>query len=252
MRYILLVILLLFSGCTASKSGVKKIFQTDDSSYIQKDYEAIVKLILEYKRKLDKRNPSAYNKQFSLQYVNDIKLSKNIIFTNSHNKKLINYVDYLNYAFDINVDVKYRSDYLIVGLYKLIYDIYLMKKKHKFISYEYDLKKLQNGYKNLQILQWKIANAKGKDGKYLFYTWQQNWQIELLNQYNKNGYIDYAGIKDLLYIKNKKESLFDVSNNSYKMTLGKIIFHLENSINILDMTPEEVTKEILKSSMFIL
>ncbi len=253
MKYILIAILVLFTGCTSSSIGVKKIFQTDDSSYLQTNYSNIVKLILKYKVKLDKRNPSAYNKQLNNQLIQAIKSSQNhIVLYTQENKVLTNYVDYFNYAFDTSKNIKNRNDYLIVGLYKLVHDIYLMDKNHKFTSYEYDLKKLQKGHKNLQILRWKINNTKDENGKYLFYTWQQNWQIELENSYNKNKYIDYANIKNLVYIKNKKESVLNHSNISFDMVLNKIIFNLENSISILDMTSEELTKEILKSAMFII
>ena len=253
MKYILIAILVLFTGCTSSGIGVKKIFQTDDSSYLQTNYSNIVKLILKYKVKLDKRNPSAYNKQLNNQLIQAIKSSQNhIVLYTQENKVLTNYVDYFNYAFDTSKNIKNRNDYLIVGLYKLVHDIYLMDKNHKFTSYEYDLKKLQKGHKNLQILRWKINNTKDENGKYLFYTWQQNWQIELENSYNKNKYIDYANIKNLVYIKNKKESVLNHSNISFDMVLNKIIFNLENSISILDMTSEELTKEILKSAMFII
>ena len=253
MKYILIAMLILFTGCTSSSSGVKKIFQTDDSSYLQTNYSNIVELILQYKVKLDKRNPSAYNKQLNNQLIRAMKSSQNNLVLYTQEKKVLtNYVDYFNYAFDTTKDIKNRNDYLIVGLYKLVHDIYLMNKNHKFTSYEYDLKKLQKGHKNLQILRWKINNSKDKNGKYLFYTWQQNWQIELENNYNKDKYIDYENIKNLVYIKNKKESLFNPSNGSFNMVLNKIIFNLENSISILDMTSEELTKEILKSAMFII
>jgi len=253
MKYILIAMLILFTGCTSSTSGVKKIFQTDDSSYLQTNYSNIIKLILKYKVKLDKRNPSAYNKQLNNQLIRAMKSSQNnIVLYTQDNKVLTNYVDYFNYAFDTSKNIKNRNDYLIVGLYKLVHDIYLMNKNHKFTSYEYDLKKLQKGHKNLQILRWKINNSKSKNGKYLFYTWQQNWQIELQNSYNKDKYIDYENIKNLVYIKNKKESIFNHSNSSFDMVLNKIIFNLENSISILDMTSEELTKEILKSAMFII
>ena len=253
MKYILIAMLILFTGCSSSSSGVKTIFQTDDSSYLQTNYSNIIKLILQYKTKLDKRNPSAYNKQLSYQLRLNIKSSKNKIVLYTQDKRALNsYVDYFNYAFDTKKDIKNRNDYLIVGLYKLVYDVYLMKKDHKFTSYEYDLKRLEKGHKNLQILKWKINHTKDKNGRYLFYTWQQNWQIELLDKYNKNNYIDYANIKNLVYIKNKKESLFNSSNSSFDVVLNKIIFNLENSISILDMTSEELTKEILKSAMFII
>jgi len=248
----LIIVLILFTGCVPS-NGVKKIFQTDDSSYLKIHYTNIKELILQYKVKLDKRNPNAYNKQLNKQLVDAINLSKNnIVLYTQDRTTLINYVDYFNYAFDTTRDIKNRNDYLIVGLYKMIYDMYIMSKKHKFISYEYDIKQIQKGYKNLQILKWKINNTKDKNGKYLFYTWQLNWQIELENNYIKNGCIDYKNIKNLRYIKNHKESLFDKSNDSFNMLINKIIFNLESSISILDMTTEKLTKEILKGAIFIL
>ena len=253
MKYIIVLVLVFFNGCSQKNSSAKKIFQTDDSSYLQSNYVNTTKLILKYKLKLDKRNPNAYNKQFKKQLLKTIKLSQNNLFLYTKNhKKLIHYVDYFNYAFKKDLNINNRNDYLILGLYKLIYDIYLMNKDHKFTSYEYDLNRMKKGYINLQILRWKINNSKDQNGKYLFYTWQKNWQIELLNKYNKNKYIDYENIKNLIYVKNKKESIFDSSNGSFNMILNKIIFNLENSISILDMTSEELTKEILKGAMFIL
>lgn len=253
MKYLLLITIFLFSGCSVNSVEVKKIFQTDDSTYIQHNYNDIVKLILEYKIKLDKRNPNNYNKNLSLYIINSIKSSEDSIIMYTKDKRILkNHIDYFNYTFSSNIDIDFRNDYLIIGLYKLFHDAFTMKESYKFSSYGYDLTKIQKLYKNLQILQWKIKHNKDSNGNYLFNTWQLNWQIKLLNQYNKSKNIEYEEIKNFNYIKNKTESIFDSSNNSFEKLLDKMIFHVENSIYLLDMTPESLTTEILKTAIFIL
>ncbi len=255
-KYVYITVLIigfLFNGCTGNPSEVQKIFQTDDTAHIQSDYHKSIKLILEYKKKLDKKNPNGYNKRFSYHLIENIQSSRDhIILHTSKGKVLKHYVEYFNYAFDTTNYVQYRNDYLIIGMYKLIHSIYMMEKQHKFISYEYDVDRLKNGYRNLQTLHWKISYNKYPNGNYIFNTWQKEWQIELLKQYNIKKLLDYRQIQKLPTIENSKESIFNPSDCTFSKLLNKIIYNVENSIGIIDLTPEELTKEVLSSAMFIL
>ncbi len=250
---IVLIIGFIFNGCTGNPSEVQKIFQTDDTAHIQSNYHKSIKLLLEYKKQLDKKNPNSYNKRFSQHLIENIKSSRDhIVLHTSTGKVLRHYVEYFKYAFDTTSYVQYRNDYLIIGMYKLIHSIYVMEKQHKFLAYEYDIVRLKNGYKNLQTLHWKIRHSKDTKGNYIFHTWQKNWQIELLTKYNIKSSLDYRQIKDLTSIKNSSESIFNSSDCYFSKTLNKIIYNVENSIGIIDLTPEELTKEVLRSAMFIL
>ena len=252
MKYILLVLYIIFSGCSLNQTSVQKVFQTNNAQSLNSNYSEITKLIIKYKIKLDKRNPKSFNKDISSKIIKNIKNSTSIVINISKTEELESYTDYLSYAFDINSNAKYISDYLIVGLYKGVYDAYMMNSKHKITAFDYDIIKLKKLYKNLQIMQWKIKHAKNIDKNYLFLTWQLNWQVELLNIYNKKNYIDYKDIARLEYIKNKKETIFDSSNNSFEVTMHQILEHIKNSIETLGEEPETLTLKALTSAIFLL
>ena len=86
--------------------------------------------------------------------------------------------DYFDIAF-LDKNIKYRNDYLILGLYYMVYDSFSIKKGHKFAALSFDVNRLQKLYKNLQILKWKLKSSKNSKGNYYFVTWQNNWQLEL-------------------------------------------------------------------------
>ncbi len=248
----LILLLVLFQGCSGKKQAYHSIFKTKDSNNVENNYQQSVKLILEYKEKLNKRNPRAYNKELSTTITDHLKHSEDILYLYTKKTKFTTYSEYLNFAFNTDIDVKNRNDYLILGLYTLIHSAYSINKNHKFTALEYNREEIQKAYKNLRILQWKIKYAKDKNGNYLFLTWQNNWQIELLNRYNKTKIIDYASIKDLKYIKNGTESLFDNSNSSYELIIDKILFYLEDSVSKTDMNAGEVFVDVIKvTTMFI-
>ena len=252
MRYILLFLLILFSGCSVNQTTVQGAFQTNSAQSLNKYYSEIIKLIIKYKTKLDKRNPKSYNKDISLKIIENIKDSTSIVINVPDKRSLKSYTDYLNYAFDVDTNAKDRSDYLIVGLYKGVYEAYAMNTRHKITAFDYNITKLQKLYKNIQIMQWKIKHSKDNNKNYLFLTWQLNWQVELLNIYNKNEYIDYENIPRLEYIKNKKETIFDSSNNSFEITINQILLNIQDSIKTLGEEPEILTLKALTSAIFLL
>jgi len=250
---LLLAILLIFSflGCSGKKPNNYNVFKTKDANNVENDYIQSLSLVLKYKYKLDKRNPSCYNKKVSKRIVEHIKASEDIIYLYNKNTKLTKYQDYLNLAFNTEKKIKHRNDYLILGLYKLLYSAY-SAENFKVTALGYNMEEIKKAHKNLQILQWKIKHTKDKDGKYLFLTWQNNWQIELLKKYHKTNKIDYNGIKNLHYIKNGRESIFDPSNTSYELIIDKILFLLEDSVSKTDMNAGELFVEVVKAStMFI-
>ena len=55
---------------------------------------------------------------------------------------------------------------------------------------QYDIEKLQEANKMMQIIQYRIQTAKDIDGNYLFITWQRPWQIEVLKKINSNKEVD--------------------------------------------------------------
>ena len=252
MKYLIILLLLFFSGCSTDQDKIQTMFQTDSAAQIKVNFHEIRKLIIKYKEKLDKRNPSRYNKENLKPILNDLQSSTNSVnlYSKKH-KTLKNHVDYLKYAFKKDGSVHYRNDYLILGLYKMAYEAFLMEKKHKLTALSYDIKKLQKCYKNLKILQWKIKSDKDKKGDYLFLTWQNNWQVELLKRQNE-GKSDYKELKELSYIKSGKESLLDPSNMSFEVLTAKMLLYIENSIKLLGTEPDNISLEALKSLVFLI
>lgn len=252
MKYLLIVLVFVFTGCTNVQEKIKNTIQTENAKHIKNNYKAAVELLLEYKVKLDKRNPKAYSSQLNNLLQKNIRNSTDEInlYVDS-SIPLKKYQDYLNYAFDKNTAVKYRNDYLAIGIYKMFYEAYNMNSKYKLTALSYDVKKLQKAYKNLQILQWKIKTNKDFNNRYLFLTWQNNWQIELEKQLSSKK-IDDIKLGDLNYIKTKQESLLDSSNNSFEVITSKMLLYLANSIKLLDAEPEELGIEAMMSILFIL
>lgn len=248
MKFFLVVIFILLftSGCTPKKESVENFFQTQSAVTIKKDYQKIIKYLINFKDKLDKRNPNLYNQDFSHTIYNQMSNYKNNLYLKYNNKRLYNYQEYLNIAFS-NQRIQNRSDFLILGMFKAIYEAYDLSTEHKFIAYSYNQEKLQKLHYNLQVLRWKIRFAKDIDGNYLFLTWQNNWQIELENLLKTNDHVTYEDIRDLPSIKDKQESVFDSSNMSYQVILSQMISCVENSLTYLGVDATELSLEALKT-----
>ncbi len=246
-RYISLIyILLFFSGCLAQKELISNTFQTNAATSIQNDYKSINKHIIEFKKKLDKRNPYLYDKKLSKSIYSLISKLENNFLLKYKNNTLDNYKDYLQIAFSKDY-IPCRNDYLILGLYYLVYDLYDIEDSHKVIALEYDKNKLHKLYKNLQVIKWKIKVNRDFKGNYLFKTWQNNWQLELDKKIQHLNDISYSELKDLKYIKDEKESLLDPSNFSFEILLTQMIDNVSNSLRALGEEPRNLTIGTIKS-----
>lgn len=199
MRYLLyLLIFSLLYGCTTSSSRVGEFLQTNGAKLIQRDYTNMRELLVSLKKKLDARNPNAFNKQQDFYIIKEIEENTNTIFYPYKGKYLKNYDEYLKVAFSKETDISYRNDFLILGLYKLLYATYQQEDFHHLTSLNYDAKEFQTLYYYLKVVNWKLKTDKDKQNRYLFLTWQKNWQIELAKEKNKP-------IKELYSIKTKKK-----------------------------------------------
>jgi hypothetical protein len=251
-KYILPILLILFlTGCANSQNRVQEIFQTDNATQIKHDYLNITSLLLEFKKKLDIRNPNNYEKRMS-HYINkDIKNSTNEIYLKYKDKYIKSYMDYLKTAFSTK-PVKNRNDYLIIGLYKLIYEAYEIDKNHRFTTLNYNKDKLKELYYSLMVINWEIKTKRDQEGDYLFLTWQNNWQIELDKRLRKKEQLSIKLINDLAYIKNKKETLLSKSNCNFEILISKMLYHIKNSLKIIGDEPLDISIDTAKSLIFFL
>ncbi|AXX91635.1 hypothetical protein CPU12_04635 [Malaciobacter molluscorum LMG 25693] len=237
----------LFSGCN-NYNKVNQLFQTQRAVSISQDYKDILNLVIKYKNKLDKRNPKHYNKDFKSAIFKQIELiEKNITLKDTNDNRLANYKQYLDLAFN-KKGIKYRNDYLILGLYYMIYDAYSLEKIHKFTAFNYDNDKLTKLYKNLYILRWKIRTAKDINGNYLFLTWQNNWQIEYMNKKIN----DLNDIRKLNSIISKQENLMSHSNFSFEIILSMMINRVESTLRNIGTEPSDIAIDTITSLVFLI
>lgn len=249
MKQLLLIFLILtfFQGCITQKT-VQKTFQTKNAYTLDYLNEKIIDLILEYKVKLDKRNPNGFNPQKKdfLSAVIEKKVTPREFKLLGY-KQFDNPSLYLQYAFDDNA--QYRNDYLIIGLYAMIYEAYNMHSLHKLTAFDYNLEKLQTLYKNLQILQWKIKTAKDSNNKYLFLTWQNNWQIELNSKTRLSTKL--KDLKNLHHINTKEESLLDMSNSSFELITNQMLTYTDLAIHYRGGEAMELSLDMLTSFLML-
>ena len=248
MQSVFLVLLVVFlQGCAFNTSSLKSVIQTNSASQIEEYKVEILKSLINYKNKLDLRNPSAFNKDIKDHILHQITSNQNYIHIIQDGKRLETYDDYFYYAF-LDKEVNNRNDFLIIGLYKLIFKAYAMEREHQFVSFSYDKEEMQKLHKYLQIIRWKIKTARDDKGQYLFNTWQNNWQIELEKKYEG----DYNIINDLEYIRLEKESVYDYSNFSFEIVLSKIIVNVEHTLKKINVEPFEMGFSTIKSFIFVL
>jgi len=243
------ILLLFFSACASSQKAVKEVIQTNATSIIESDYEKIRKQIIEFKTKLDKRNPKSYDKNLSDRIYSLLKSSNGDFLLKYNNIVLDNYRDYLQLAFSKN-EVPIRNDYLVLGLYYLVNNAYEVNNDYKITALQFDVKKLQDLYKNLQLIKWKIKVDRDMNGDYLFLTWQNNWQIEMEQKYKDKPYT-YEDIQNLEFIKNKRETIYSHSNFSFEVILTQMLDYTANSIRVLGEEPKELGLSALKMFIFI-
>lgn len=254
LKYLAVVIfsISLFSGCTSIKQEkLGEVFQSNNAIEIKNDYKEISKFIINFKEKLDKRNPNAYSKDLAPAIYTQIDKLENTIELKYNNNSISSYKGYLQIAFSKD-DIKNRNDYLILGLYKMMYEAYNINDSMKLTAFAYSEEKLQIAYKNLQVLTWKLKVDKDLNGDYLFLTWQNNWQIELEKKVNKGLNPSWEDIQNLEHIKNGKESIFTYSNFSYENLLNTISYRVNMSLKRLGVEPTEMGVQAIKSLFIFL
>ena len=249
--FYLLLTLFLFVGCASSQNKVEEFFQTDNATNLKKDYVAIINILQKYKIKLDKRNPQNYDKQLSYRIYDELKNSTNALFLKEDGKYIDNFQDYLKLAFSTQ-DIKNRNDYLILGLYKQIYQAYDKNKGSKITAFGYDSKKLKALYYTLSVVNWKIQDKRNENGEYLYLTWQNNWQVELHKRLLNGEKPSWKLLQDLDYIKNKKETLFSSSNMNFEALMREMLYRVKNSLELLGQEPLDVSLEAMKSLILFL
>jgi hypothetical protein len=228
---------------------LERFLQTNAANSIKKDYVDITKQLLLFKEKLDLRNPKAYDKTLSPKLYSQIDNLTDEITLPFFNTPVNNYKEYLQIAFS-KTNIQNRNDFLILGLYKHIYDAYDIAKGHQLTAFSYDEHKLQTLYQNLQILKWKITTNKDIDENYLFLTWQNNWQIELQKRLKNGENITFEDLQELKFIQEGKETLFSKSNSSFEILLTNMTNRVKSSLETLGVEPVDVGLDALKT-MFI-
>ena len=133
----------------------------------------------------------------------------------------------------------------------MFYSAYKMDTKYKMFALSYNLDDLQKAYKNLQVIQWKIKHDKNMKNKYLFLTWQNNWQIELADKL-QHSKLDNVFLSQLVNISSNNESLLDPSNSSFEIITSKMLLYMENSIKKLHAEPENLSTEAILSFIFLI
>lgn len=249
---LVLITIVLFSGCISiKKENLGEVFQSNGAIEIKKDYKKISKLVIKLKEKLDKRNPRAYDENMASKIYSQIDNLENNIDLKFKNSTVNSYKNYLQIAFSKD-DIKNRNDYLILGLYKQIYDAYDMSSSYKMTAFSYDNEKLQRLYHNLQILSWKIKVEKDLNDNYLFLTWQNNWQIELEKKVKRGLKPTWKDFENLAYIKSGEENIFGYSNFSFEHTILHMKNRVEMTLERLGVEPTEMSINAIKSLFIFL
>ena len=235
-----------FSACSTKEdtSFVQSIFQTNGAAAVRIHTDALRESLLKYKLKLDKRNPVYHSKKDSKDIEEEIKHSAGkVTLELLKNKKDASYKDYLNIAFSEGY-VKHRNDYLIMGIYKLLYWAYTIDRSHTITTIQYDVEKIQEANKMMQIIQYRIQTATDKDRNYLFITWQRPWQIEVLKKINKNQEVDLG--------KYTNRQLLYHSNMNFQVISSGMIFTLQETLRYLGAEATNLSAQAIKSVLMFL
>lgn len=252
-KYFLYFMLLwCLSGCTFRQEKVNEVLQSHGATQMHRDYQHIIELLTTYKEKLDARNPSSYSKGQQNYIYHELKYSKNTIRIKQNTTYLKTYDDYLRIAFDKNTNILDRNDYLIIGLYKLIWDTYEVDKGHQITTLSYHQDEFKRLYYYLEVIKWKIKTAKDKNGNYLFLTWQNNWQVELAQKMKMGMKPSWEMLENLSFIKNQKETILDPSNFNFEILLNQMIFHVKNSAKIIGDEPLDIGIDAMISLVLFL
>ncbi len=247
-----IITIFFFTGCVSlKKETVQEMFQSNNAVEIKNDYKKITRLVIRLKEKLDKRNPKAYDENLASSIYTEIDNLQDTINLKFKNNDVGSYKSYLQIAFSKD-DIKNRNDYLILGLYKNIYDAYDISSSYKITAFSYDKEKLLKLYKNLQILAWKIKVEKDLNDNYLFLTWQNNWQIELEKKVKAGLKPTWEDFKNLAYIKNGQESIFGYSNLSFEHIILQMKARVGTTLERLGTEPTQMSLNTIKSIFIFL
>lgn len=246
--FALLLTVALLQGCSSPQPKISEFFQSNGATLIEKDYKNLTNLIINFKQKLDVRNPNNFDEKQDFYIYNEIRKSNNSLFLSHEGKYLRDYDAYLRVAFS-KKEVKNRNDFLILGLYKLVYESYKKADGHNFTTLHFDKEKLKKLYYYLKVLNWKIKTDRDEKGNYLFLTWQNNWQIELEKSKKEKT---FKSIATLPSIKSQKEDILEPSNFSFEVIMNQMFFHTKNSANIVGDEPLDISLEAMKTFVFFL
>lgn len=237
---------LVFSGCSTKKDEafVQSVFQTNGASAVREHKDLLRDSLLKYQDKLNKRNPSFSSKKDTQEIINRIKNKKNSISLDLlKDKPDAYYQDYLNIAFSKDY-VKNRNDYLILGIYKMLYWAYTIDRTHTITTIQYDVEKIQKANKMMQVIQYKVQTSLDNKGNHLFITWQRAWQVEVLQKINNKQEIeiDKYTRKELLYH----------SNMNFQVISSSMIFTLQESLRYLGAEGTNLSTQAIKSVLMFL
>ncbi len=232
-----LCLLVLFSlSLFGGEFSLSNLVKSNGQIKIEEYLKDIDFLIDEFREKLNKRNPFGYDKKSASLIKSALLSHKKIVLRSSFS----NSVEVLRYALDREHNVKYRNDYLIIGLHDMIYEAF-ERDEFKFTALSYDVNRLNKLYKNLQILFWQINTYKDKNGDYLFLTWQNEWQLALQKRL-QNGESFKKAVSSL-----DKEELFKPCNMSFSMIYAKILYIVGKIIKQSGGEPTEIGVNVIKS-----
>ncbi len=241
---IFLSLFTLFISCSSNQKA-REFLQTNSATTISRDYQAIKELLLKYKKKLDLRNPKLYDKNLSYKISYEIKndeTSLNLLRNSS-------YKSYLEKAFEQGT--KYRNDFLILGIYKMVYETYNINNGHQLTSLSYNSQQFKNLFYTLKVLRWEIRTKRDKNGNFIFVTWQKNWQIELNKKLQQNQKLSMHTLNNLPSIKDKKENIMEHSNFNFEIILTAMIDKVKDSLKAMGEEPLNLSINAMKAIIFL-
>ncbi len=241
MKKVIFILFIFASFLISSDFSFKNLIKTNREIKIEDYLKDIDTLLLKFYEKLNKRNPSNFDKRNEKAIKEALLKSKYIVVKNyEHNP-----VEIVKLSLDRDKKVAFRNDYLIIGIHDMIYKVF-KRDDFKVTALSYDADKLNRLFLNLQIIFWQIGNYRDRDGNYLFLTWQSNWQIELQKAL-KAGIPLKKAIVSLPSLKSGRESLLEPCNMSFSMIYAKILYIVEKIIKESGGEPQEIGVSVLKS-----
>jgi hypothetical protein len=208
---------------------VERSIQSNGATQIHDYLLDIDNLLNQLRVKLNKRNPSNFNPKFARSI--ELMLTRHdpaLFIDNSYPTA----IEFLEHALH-QESTPDRNDLLIIGLYKLFEEHYQRNTGFIATAFHYDIQALKKIHRQLQVIFWKIKTAKDKNDRFLFLTWQNNWQIAL----HKRLVLEKRPFSTELFqtlptIHTNEETLFDASNTSFTDIFAKILYIVEKTITI--------------------